>query len=144
MKKVKILFNQALIISTAILFIIGVESAICHFFIEGYEMNWSWYIPLSIVFSGFLCAVPTWFLLGIDDLSKTAIWVRIVVHFVLVGGIVSLCGFLFKWYSGVMELLPILGMYTLIYAFVWAASGWLAKTDEKKINDAIKDFQDME
>ena len=54
------------------------------------------------------------------------------------------CGWLFGWYSNLTEFIVIAVMYVVIYAFVWISSLWMAKTDEKKINEAIKDIQDEE
>lgn len=144
MNKIKLIFTQTLMISTAILFGIGIQLLLIHFTSGRREMTWIWYTPLSIVFTGFLCSIPTVFLLGMDNLSRTAIWTRIGIHFLCIGGLVSLCGYLFKWYDSLNEYLPILVMYVLIYFFVWCTTIWMAKTDEKKINEAIKDFQDEE
>lgn len=129
-------------ISTAILFGIGVQTMVLRFKTDYYMMSWPWYIPLSIIFTGFVCSIPTTVLLSLDTLSRGRMWLRIIIHFVFVGAAVSLCGYLFKWFSNFMEYLPILVMYVLIYVFVWSASAWMAKEDEKKINEAIKDFQD--
>lgn len=145
MKKLRIVFFQTMIISAAILLGIGVQTLIQHLTYEDYYlMEWPWYAPLSIIFTGVISSLPTFFLLNLDELSTTAVRIRILIHFVLLGGIVSLCGYLFKWYGTVSELIPILIMYVLIYIFVWGATLWLAKSDERKINDAIKSFQDSE
>lgn len=144
MKKIKLILNQTMIISTAILFGIGVRTTISHLASDYETMRWPWYVPISIVLTGFICSVPTLFLYGFDGLSKKAIWAKIVVHFFLVGAIVSGCGKVFGWYDNFKDYLLILIMYILIYVFVWSFSGWIAKTDEKKINEAIKDIQDEE
>ena len=142
MTKIKILFNQTLMISTAILFGIGVQSLLQYMLRGQGDFTWPWYLPLSIVFTGFLCALPTMLILDIDSESKKKVIVRNVIHFILVGGVVSFCGYLFKWYDNLEDYLPILVMYVLIYLFVWGATLWLVKTDEKKINEAIKQFRD--
>ena len=144
MNKIKILFNQTLMISTAILFGVGIQMLIRHFLKNDDMLTWPWYVPLSIVLTGFLCSLPTMVLIYDTEISRKRMLVRIAIHFVLVGSIVSLCGFLFKWYETLDEYLPILIMYIVIYLFVWAATGWLTKSDEKKINAAIKDIQDRE
>ena len=144
MNKIKILFNQTLMISTAILFGVGIQMLICHFFENDDILTWPWYVPLSIVLTGFLCSLPTMVLIYDTEVPGKRMLVRIAIHFVLVGSVVSLCGFLFKWYETLDEYLPILIMYIVIYLFVWAATGWLTKSDEKKINAAIKDIQDRE
>ena len=35
-------------------------------------------------------------------------------------------------------------MIVIIYAFTWVATYWLLKSDENKINDALKDVRDEE
>lgn len=144
MQKLKIIVSQSLMISTGILFGIGVQAMVLHF-VTGYtDMTWPWYIPLSIVLTGILCALPTVFLLSMDGLSKAKTWIRIGLHFVSVGLVVTLCGRLFRWYDSFLEYLPILVMYVLIYIFVWVCSGWMAKEDARKINDAIESIRDEE
>lgn len=143
MNKIKIVFNQTLMIVSAIVFGIGVQMAVLHVTGEFEEMHWPWYIPLSIVLTGFLCAVPTSIFLK-EGLSGKAMWARNVFHFLYVGAVVGVCGYLFGWYRSFREALPIFVMYVLIYAFVWIVTIWFAKTDEKKINDAIREFQDEE
>lgn len=144
MRKIKVLFFQTLLISTAILFVIGMSVVIDHFAEGSQVLNWKWYWPISVVLTGFLCALPTAVLLDLDNLSKRAMWIRIGIHFVTVGAVVSLCGLLFEWYDTVSGYLGIIGAYIVIYVFVWVATLWIAKTDEKKINEAIKDMRDSE
>lgn len=142
MTKLKILFNQTLMISTAILFGVGVQTFF-GFILQGKAgFTWPWYTPLSIVLTGFLCALPTTLLLDSDDGSKKRSILRTLIHFVLVGGVVSLCGWLFGWYDSLSDYLPILVMYILIYFFVWISTLWLMKADEKKINEAIEQLRD--
>lgn len=144
MNKIKIIFTQTLMISTAILFGIGIGNALS-FFIKGTaSFNWQWYIPLSITLSGFLCSLPTVFILSLDQLNTKAMWMRIFLHFICVAVIVVGCGYFFHWYDSLAGLIPILINYIIIYVFVWAATAWMGKTDEKKINEAIRDYQDEE
>lgn len=143
MKKIKVIFNQTLMISTAMLFGLGIQAFIRH--LQGKEamIEWPWYIPFSIIIAGFLCALPTWFLLE-DDCSTR--WYRLckVVHFMVLWGIVSLCGLLFQWYTGIKEYISVMVMYVIIYGFVWIATRWLVKRDEIRINEAIREIQDEE
>ena len=144
MQKAKIIFHQTVMISAAILFGIGVQMILQHY-IEGAEsLTLSWNVPISICFTGFLCSLPTYFLLDLDSLKKNVMWMRIVIHFISVGGIVVLCGFLFDWYVSLFNVQSTLIMYSIIYIFVWFVTAWIAKSDEIKINTAIKDIQDSE
>ena len=144
MQKAKIIFHQTVMISAAILFGIGIQMILQHY-IEGAEsLTLSWNVPISICFTGFLCSLPTYFLLDLDSLKKNVMWMRIVIHFILVGGIVVLCGYLFDWYGSLFNVCSTLVMYSIIYVFVWFVTAWIAKSDEIKINAAIKDMQDSE
>ena len=144
MQKAKIIFHQTVMISAAILFGIGVQMILQHY-IEGAEsLTLSWNVPISICFTGFLCSLPTYFLLDLDSLKKNVMWMRIVIHFISVGGIVVLCGYLFDWYGSLFNVQSTLVMYSIIYIFVWFVTAWIAKSDEIKINAAIKDMQDFE
>ncbi len=145
MNRIKLIFTQTTLISSAILLGIGIQTILKHLADSNYqEIGWTWYTPISVILAGVLCSLPTLLLTKLDELKKSEMWLCICVHFILVGGVVSLCGFFFKWFTRFAELVPILIMYTIIYAVVWAASGWLAKSDEKKINDVIKNIQDKE
>lgn len=144
MSKLKIVFYQTLMISTAILFGIGIQTLVLHLTSDYETMSWQWYIPLSIVLAGFLCSVPTILLLSMDNLSPVAMKIHIGIHFILVGGIVSGCGMLFGWFATWKEYAPILVMYVIIYFLTWFTTLWIARSDDKKINEAIKDFWDEE
>ena len=144
MQKAKIIFHQSVMISAAILFGIGIQMILQHY-ISGVEsLTLSWNVPISICLTGFLCSLPTYFLLDLDSLKKNVMWMRIVIHFISVGGIVVLCGYLFDWYGSLFNVQSTLIMYSIIYIFVWFVTAWIAKSDEIKINAAIKDMQDLE
>ena len=144
MQKAKIIFHQTVMISAAILFGIGIQMILQHY-ISGVEsLTLSWNVPISICLTGFLCSLPTCFLLDLDSLKKNVMWMRIVIHFISVGGIVVLCGYLFDWYGSLFNVQSTLVMYSIIYIFVWFVTAWIAKSDEIKINAAIKDMQDLE
>ena len=144
MQKAKIIFHQTVMISAAILFGIGVQMILQHY-IEGAEsLTLSWNVPISICFTGLLCSLPTYFRLDLDSLKKNVMWLRIVIHFISVGGIVVLCGYLFDWYGNLFDVRKIVVLYSIIYVFIWFVTAWIAKSDEIKINTAIKDIQDSE
>ena len=144
MSKWKLVFNQTLMISTAILFGHGVQAVIGHMIGAEETIVWQWYIPLSIILTGFLCSVPSLLLLADDRLSNKHMIMRIFIHFVSLWGIVSACGYVFQWYSSLAQYIPLAIMYVLIYGFVWGATLWITKSDENRINEAIKEIQDEE
>lgn len=144
MSKGKLVFNQTLMISTAILFGLGVQAGLGYIMGGEQTIVWQWYIPLSIIVTGFLCSVPSLFLLEDDKLSNKHIKIRILMHFVSLFGVVSLCGYLFQWYSSFRQYISLAIIYVLIYGFVWGATLWITKSDESQINEAIKEIQDDE
>ena len=144
MQKVKTIFSQTLMISTAILFGIGILMLIQHLVLGVQILSLQWSDPLSICLTGFLSALPTYFLLDMDSLKKSEVWIRMGIHFVSVLGIVVLCASLFHWFGQIINLRILCFMYSLIYLFVWGVTAWMAKADEIKINEAIKDLQDSE
>ena len=144
MQKVKTIFSQTLMISTAILFGIGILMLIQHFSLGVQMFSFQWSDPLSICFTGFLSSLPTCFLLDMDSLKKSEVRIRIGIHFVSVLGIVILCASLFHWFGQIINIRIICLMYSLIYLFVWGATAWMAKADEIKINEAIQALQDPE
>ena len=144
MQKVKPIFSQTLMISTAILFGIGMLMLVQHFSLGVQTFSFQWGDPLSICLTGFLSSLPTYFLLDMDSLKKREVWIRMGIHFVSVLGIVVLCASLFHWFGQIINLRILCLMYSIIYLFIWCATAWMAKADEIKINEAIKDLQDSE
>ena len=144
MQKVKTIFSQTLMISTAILFGIGMLMLVQHFSLGVQTFSFQWGDPLSICLTGFLSSLPTYFLLDMDSLKKREVWIRMGIHFVSVLGIVVLCASLFHWFGQIINLRILCLMYSIIYLFVWGVTAWMAKADEIKINEAIKDLQDSE
>ena len=144
MQKAKIIFHQTVMISAAILFGIGIQMILQHYISGTESLTLNWNVPISICFTGFLCSLPTYFLLDLDSLKKNVMWMRIVIHFISVGGIVVLCGYLFDWYGNLFDVRKIVVLYSIIYVFIWFVTAWIAKSDEIKINTAIKDIQDSE
>ena len=144
MQKLKIIFHQTFMISTAILFGIGILMLLQHWVSGVQTLSLQWSDPLSICFTGFLSSLPTYFLLDLDSLKKSEVWIRMGIHFVSVLAIVVLCASLFHWFGQIINLRIICLMYSAIYLFVWCATAWIAKSDEIKINEAIKDLQDSE
>lgn len=144
MSKAKLVFNQTLMISTAILFGLGIQALVLHILGDVEMLEWNWYIPLSIIFTGLLCSIPSVLIIDWEGLSHRQVIIRILLHFISILAVVTLCGYLFRWYTCWQYYIPILVLYVLIYCFVWVATGWLSKADENRINEALKDIRDQE
>ena len=138
--KAKVIFEQTMIISTGIFFMIGIGGVITH--LSGGEFSLDWYHPLSIILIGFLCALPTVFLKEIDG-NKSGFG-RIVLHFLCLLGVVSFAGRIFRWYTELSGYMSLVVTFIIVYVFVWLSSLWMGKVDENKINKALEDFHDEE
>ncbi|MBR5419713.1 MAG: DUF3021 domain-containing protein [Lachnospiraceae bacterium] len=144
MNRIKLIFNQTLMISTAILFGLGIQACAAAVLYGDKQIVWDWYTPFTIIFTGFLCSIPSVIFLEEGETEKSHFFVKVVLHFFAILGVVSLCGKLFGWYSSLRDYLWILLMYVVIYFFVWGATYWLIKKDENKINKALEEFRDEE
>lgn len=90
MQKVKIIFNQSIMISAATLLGIGIQMFIQHIVSGEVTFTWKWYIPISICLTGFLSSLPTCFLLDLDRLKKK--WYGSGLEFILSWlGVLSAC-----------------------------------------------------
>ena len=66
MNKCRLIFTQTMMISTGILFGVGVQALIGWLTVGTESLAWPWYTPLSVIFTGFLCALGTLLLVLID------------------------------------------------------------------------------
>lgn len=142
MKKIIDIFHQTLIISTGILFLIGIEGFFS--FLQGEPIYLSWYQPLAIILTGFLCSLTIRILPFDRELSKGKWMIYITVHFLINLMIVLLMGYLAKWYSDYSGFFIVLSFYIIIYACVWAGMFWFAKYEERIINQALVQIHDEE
>ena len=141
MVKFKLIFNQTLMISSAILFGLGIEELVEFLMTGDKQLTWQWYIPLSIILCAFVCSVPS--IIFIDDYSAGRVFMlKVVIHFICIFAAVSLFAKLFGWYDSFRGYLVIAVMIFVVYGFTWAATYWLAKSDEAKINEALDDMRD--
>ena len=111
MKRAKIIFNQTLMISTGILFDLGIQALINYLAGGKAEITWPWYIPLSVILTGFLCALATALLIDREGEGRAFGKLAIVLHFLALFAVVAGFGWLFGWYEDVGGLLVISAMY---------------------------------
>ena len=138
----KKLFVQSMAISTAILFLNGINAVIRHF--AGQDITLQWYHPITIVLTGAFCALPTVLLQDADQWDRKTFRIRVSLHCLSLYAIVAGAGWLFKWYVDTESLLSVSVIFFIVYAFVWLSSHWLDKQDEKKINHALDTIRDEE
>lgn len=139
-KKIKIVFEQTMTISTGIFFMIGIGGVITHFSGKSYSLDW--YHPLSIILIGFLCALPTLLLEEAEGGKSSSL--RIFLHCLSLFAIVSFAGYIFNWYKDLSSYISVAVIFFAVYAFVWISSLWMSKVDENKINKALEKLHDDE
>ena len=146
MNKLKLWLEQTMTISFAILVGIIIEGLV-------YTALWgdplasfalSWLQLLSVVLTGALCSIPTLFWLNDSDVPKNKFIVRIILHCIGLYVIVSLFGWIFKWYVHIDGFIMMTVIFFLVYAFVWAVTLWFHKRDDNRINKALDDIRDEE
>ena len=146
MSKLKLWFVQTMMISFAILVGIIIEGIVYSVFMgdDLASFNLSWLQLLSVVLTGAFCSIPTLIWLTDNDLPKSKFIIRLVLHCIGLYAIVSLFGWLFKWYQHMDGFIMITVIYFLVYVFVWLVSLWLYKRDDNQINKALDDIRDEE
>lgn len=143
MNKWKLIFEHTLMISTFILVIIGIEGAWFHFASDGEEIVILWYHLLSIPLAGFCSALPSLLWVGYEGKGAGFI-LRLLLHALLVYAIIMTMGYIFVWYDSLSGFLFVTAAFCVIYGLVWLASAWLAKQEDKRINEALKAIRDKE
>lgn len=146
MNKFKLWLEQTMMISFAILVGIIIEG-LCYTVFGGdplYTFNMNWLQMVSIVLTGAVCSLPTVIWLTDSDIPKNKFIVRIILHCIGLYGIVSLFGWIFKWYTHVDGFIFMTVIYFAVYVFVWFVTLWFHKRDDNKINKALDDIRDEE
>lgn len=144
MSKIKFLYQHAIIIAVGILFVVAIEGLLLHFTGKGDEFALQWYHPISMIISGIICAIPSLALEGYEELETRKFVMRIAIHFTLLYCVVMLLGYIFVWYDSVSGFAYVSVAYIVVYIIVWASSIWIYRQDDVKINEALKDIQDIE
>ncbi len=146
MNKFKLWLEQTMTISFAIYVGIIIEGLV--YAMKGDALtsfNLSWLQLVSVIITGAVCSLPTIFWLVTDnDLPKNKYIVRIILHCIGLYVVVSLFGWIFKWYTQIDGFIMITIIFFLVYVFVWCVSLWFHKRDENQINKALEDIRDEE
>ena len=143
MKIVKVIVMQAMMITFGIVAVVGLSVAVEH--VNGeYIWQMEWYHPLSFILTGILGAIPTVVWQNLESLSKKQFIVRLILHCLTLYVVVMACGFFFKWYTELSGFIGVSISFILVYAFVWAATIFGFKQDEKELNAAIDQIRDEE
>lgn len=146
MNKMKLWLEQTMMISFAILVGIIIEGLFFKLFSGDplYEFNMNWLQMVSIVLTGAVCSLPTVLWLADAELPKKKFTVRIILHCIGLYAIVSLFGWLFKWYTKADGFVFMTVIYFAVYVFTWVVTLWFHKRDDQRINKALDDIRDEE
>ena len=145
MNKFKLWLEQTMTISFAIFVGIIIEGLI--YALKGDALsafNLSWLQLVSVILTGAVCSLPTIFWLTDTDIPKNKYIGRIILHCIGLYAVVSLFGWVFKWYTQIDGFIMITIIYLVVYVFVWIVSLWFHKRDENQINKALDDIRDEE
>ena len=139
MNKMKMLLLQTSFISLGIFLSVGTFQVIMH--LTGNTYATEWYFALSVIFAGVLCSVPS--LILCSDKIKP-FFVRIILHFLMIFAAVSLLGWLFKWYTGLVGYAFVMLIFVLVYVFVWIMTKVFYVREDREINSALNSIRDSE
>ncbi|MBQ5769408.1 MAG: DUF3021 domain-containing protein [Clostridiales bacterium] len=144
MNKLKLWLEQTMMISFAIFVGIIIEGLVYSFMGDNLaDFNLTWLQLVSVILTGAVCSLPTLFWLT-DDLPKNKFIVRIILHCICLYAVVTLFGFVFKWFQHMDGFIFVTIIYFMVYIFVWLVTLWFHKRDENQINKALDDIRDEE
>lgn len=143
MKIIKTILLQAMMISYGILAEISISIAIAHL-MGGESWILEWYHPLSFILCGLLGAIPTYIFRNMESLSRKQFVVRLILHCLVLYAIVMLFGYIFKWYTVPDGFIAVSIGFFIVYAFVWLATYFFYRQEDKAINAAIDMIRDEE
>ena len=145
MNRFKLWLEQTMTISFAIYVGIIIEGLVYAMMGDPLtSFNLTWLQLVSVILTGALCSLPTVFWLADTDIPKNKFIVRIILHCIGLYAIVSLFGYIFKWYVKLDGFIMVTIIYFLVYVFVWIVTLWFHKRDDNKINKALDDIRDEE
>ena len=136
MKRMKLLFEQYVMITAGIVLGIALEAVICR--LDGTELQFMWHMPLSIVVAGVLGALPTLLLVDADAVRVDYSFWRVILHFFLVFIAIALVGILFAWFGDLRSFLFFTVIFACVYAFVWGGTTLICMHDARIINNALR------
>ena len=144
MNKLKLWLEQTMMISFAIFVGIIIEGLVYSFMGDNLaDFNLTWLQLVSVILTGAVCSLPTLFWLT-DDLPRNKFIVRIILHCICLYAVVTLFGFVFKWFQNMDGFIFVTIIYFMVYIFVWLVTLWFHKLDENQINKALDDIRDEE
>ena len=102
------------------------------------------FYPWMVLLSGIAGAIPTLLFYFRTEPTKKQFIIRVILHFIVIVTLIMTLGFVFGWYTNLLEGLIILGVILAVYASVWFLSYKLNASQAKNINDALNRLNDDE
>lgn len=142
LERIRVLFVETLVITTGMLFGIGVEGII--FRLIGKSFVLSWYQPMAIFLTAFVSSIVSVVVFADEPKTRGKAITRMVLHFILLFFVISLAGYAFDWFSSVGMYIGMALIYCFVYIFSWVSNMYILKKDAQEINEALKDIRDDE
>ncbi len=137
MRKMKMVLNKFMAITTGQLFAVGFFTNILYP-IDSITSDIFW----QILFTSFLCALST--LIYPDDKISTGKAVMVsIIHYFIIIAIVLGCGYVFGWYTitHIKSVVYMILTITIIYGVISAISWKKAVDEANKLNERIQEYQ---
>lgn len=131
---IKFVIMNFFIITVGVLFVISLANTFAG--VEYYPAEFPWMIMLT----GAITALPAFIYHVKKEISKKQLIIRFVIHFTVVGAIVLLLGYVWKWYESFEYAILVFIMYVFVYAIVSAYSYFIQYRDAQSINKALEKF----
>ncbi|MCQ2520619.1 MAG: DUF3021 domain-containing protein [Lachnospiraceae bacterium] len=142
LERIRVLFVETLVITTGMLFGIGVEGII--FRLIGKSFVLSWYQPMAIFLTAFVSSIVSVVVFADEPKTRGRAITRMALHFILLFLVISLAGYVFDWFSSVGMYIGMALIYCFVYIFSWVSNMYILKKDAQEINEALKDIRDDE
>ncbi len=132
MKFLKSFLSFFCTITTAIVFVVGLNYLITE------NPDVSEYIPMQILFAGFVTALFSAILFGIDIKSKAVVVIAAVAHYLIMCVVVCFLGLWFDWWNlNLYGICTVCGSVAVVYVLTFVVSYIHTLNDAAMLNKAL-------
>lgn len=100
--------------------------------------------PFIIIITGIVGALPSFLFYFRNEPTQKQFWLRMVIHFFIVEGIIICEGAFVDWYHEFLEALILFLMVLFIYLFVVLCTFIMYRNTANEINKALRNQLDKE
>lgn len=95
----------------------------------------------EILSIGILCGISTELLLPQRESHTAEVWIRLILHYILINGIVLVCGYFYEWYSlNPQSVLLMCATSAGVYAFTFFQNYYKDKKTSDEMNEKLKRY----